>query len=113
MPGQGPLWMTYGQLTRGTQVRWTLSFFKPGGWGGLGQPSGKMGHGQEDTASCTAAASAFQQTEGTPKMGNPWEKTKDPFTKGLRSYIQEWPWHGQGRAKAVLSDHGYNPLASS
>lgn len=75
--------------------------------------------GQEDTASCIAVATAFPTeteatvdaraevpSEGTPK-GDPMEEgTKDPFNKGLRSYIQKCPWQGQGRAKAVLSNHG-------
>lgn len=52
-------------------------------------------------------------SEGTPK-GDPMEEgTEGPFTKGLRSYIQKCPWQGQGKVKAVLSNHSYNPLASS
>lgn len=68
--------------------------------------------GQEDTASCIAVATAFPTeteatidaraevpSEGTPK-GDPMEEgTKDPFNKGLRSYIQECPWQGRGESK--------------
>lgn len=49
----------------------------------------------------------------TPKRGHSREGAKGPFTKGLRSYIQECPWQGQGRARAVLSNHGDGPWAPS
>lgn len=51
--------------------------------------------------------------KGTPKRGHSREGAKGPFTKGLRSYIQECPWQGQGRARAVLSNHGDGPWAPS
>lgn len=47
--------------------------------------------------------------EGTPKRGITGEGAEGPFTKGLRSYIQEGPWPSQGRARAVLSNHGSDP----
>lgn len=51
--------------------------------------------------------------KGTPKRGHSREGAKGPFTKGLRSYIQECPWQGQGRARAVLSNHDDGPWAPS
>lgn len=81
--------------------------------------------GREDTAAATAPAKPEAHSEaatdvrgGCSVRGPQREAThrgggKGPFTKGLRSYIQECPWQGQGRARAVLSNHGDSPWAPS
>lgn len=81
--------------------------------------------GREDTAAATAPAKPEAHSEAATDVRggcsgrDPKERpltgegAKGPFTKGLRSYIQECPWQGQGRARAVLSNHGDGPWAPS